>query len=122
STRGRIVSLNFRPDKLARWANFAGGAPRRGDVALLRVIHHHSVCVEAPTQSANGALHALDPASREAVAIALVEERNQFVPQHAIQILAIAGVMYIHVGVGSSCANRKSVEAIEGFCPPAVQH
>jgi hypothetical protein len=90
-------------------SDYAGGRPnlarssaRRGNVALQRVIHHHAVGVEAPAQRANRPLHALDPAPRQPVAVAVVVERNHFVVQNAIEVFAVAAVVHIHVGVGSA--------------------
>ena len=48
-------------------AHVAGGSAGRRDVALRGVIHDHAVGVEAPSEGADGALHALDPAARQAV-------------------------------------------------------
>ena len=46
---------------------FSGGAVAgRGDVTLLGVVHHYAVCVEAPSQRADRALHAFGPGARQA--------------------------------------------------------
>src|SRR6185312_12512526 len=71
----------------------AGG----GDIALQGVVHDHAVGVEAPAQSTDRALHALDPAVGEAVGVALVVERDYFVAEHSIQIVAVAAVVDVHV-------------------------
>src|SRR5579863_5689320 len=53
-------------------SHVTGCAPGRGHVALQGVIHHHAIGIEAPAESADGSLHALDPAARQSVTIALV--------------------------------------------------
>src|SRR5579871_1844013 len=53
-------------------SHLAGRSSGGGDIALRRVIHDHAIGVEAPTQRTDRAFHALDPAARQAVAVALV--------------------------------------------------
>ena len=50
--------------------------PAAGQVALPDVVHHHAVGVEAPAERPDGALHARDPAARQAVGVARVVERD----------------------------------------------
>ena len=63
-------------------ARVAGCSSGRRNVTFERVVHHHAVRIETPAERANGALHAFDPTTRQAVAIALVVERNHFLAQH----------------------------------------
>src|SRR5882724_3695515 len=90
----------------------AGHAARSGNVALQRVVHHHTVGVEEPSQSADGAFHALDPTTGKAVAIALVVERNHFVVKRPQQIFAVTSVVDVDVGVSSTGADREPVHAV----------
>src|ERR1700692_2434740 len=80
-------------------SHIAGGAAGGWNVTFHRVVHHHAVGVESPSECADGALHALDPASRQAVPIAMIEKRNNFLAQNAIQILSIALIVHVHVGM-----------------------
>src|ERR1700691_4130701 len=100
----------------------ARSATRRRDVAIECVIHHHAVSVEAPAESANGTLHAFDPATRKPVAIALVVERNHFFAKHSHHVVSIASVMNVHIGVSSAVANGEAVQAVIGLSPPSIEH
>src|SRR5208283_3469729 len=95
---------------------------RGGYVALERVVHHHPVGVKSPSEGADGALHALDPAVRQAVAVTLVVKRNNLFPKHPIQVLAVAGVVQTQVGMGPARADGESIQAVIGLRPPAVQN
>src|SRR5580704_9231751 len=72
-------SSSMRP--LPTGPDLAGCSAGGRDVTLLRVIHHHAIGVKAPAECADGALHPLDPAPRKAVAVALVVQRDHFLPQ-----------------------------------------
>src|SRR5580704_10180355 len=87
----------------------ARGASRSGHVTFHCVIHDHAVGVEAPSERANCALHALDPAAGQSVAVTVIVKRDNHLAQGAIQILAVAGVMYTHLGVGSPDSDRETV-------------
>src|SRR3569833_202105 len=100
----------------------AGGAAGGGDVALPGVVHDHAVGVEAPSQGADCALHALDPAVRKAVGIALVVERDDFVAKYTIEIVTVAAVVDVDVRMRPPGADREAVHAVIGFGPPPVQH
>src|ERR1700730_17736848 len=104
------------------FAEIAGHASSRRYIAFQGVIHHHAIGVEAPAQGPDGALHALDPAAREAVAVAVVVERNHFFAQDAVQIFSIAIVVNAHVGMSSAGSDGESVQAVVGLCPPAVEN
>src|SRR6266496_4737818 len=67
-----------------RLAHVARRAARGGDVAFQRVIHHHAISIEAPAERPNGSLHAFDPATRQAVAVALIVERNHLFAKSSI--------------------------------------
>src|SRR5208283_5873809 len=71
---------------------------------------------------ADGALHALDPAARQAVAIALIVKRDHFVTKNPDQVIPVAGVVNIHVGVRSALSDSEAVQAVVSFRPPAVQN
>ena len=114
-TDGGATLLHSEPE-------VARGATGRRNVALGRVIHHHAIGVEAPAEGADGALHALDPAARKAVAIALIVERDHFVTKNPYQVFPIAGVVNIHVGVRSAASDGEAVQTVVSFRPPAVQN
>src|ERR1700677_4717974 len=103
-------------------AHVARSAARRGDVTLQGIVHNHAVGVEPPAESANGALHALNPAARQTIHIALVVEGNHFLSQDPVEILAVPCVVNVHVGVGTTHPDGKSVQAVISFRPPAIQH
>src|SRR5260370_40395220 len=102
-------------------SHITGRSPRCRNVALLRVIHHHAVCIEAPSQSADRSLHALDPATRKAVAIPLVIEWNDFFAESSHQVFSIAGIVDAHIGMCSAGSNGEAIHAIESFRPPSIQ-
>src|ERR1700689_4193681 len=103
-------------------SGLARRATGRGYVAFRRVIHHHTIGIEAPAEGADGSLHALDPAARQAVTITLVEQWNHFFAKSAVQILTITRVMDAHAGVRSARADGKAVHAVIGLSPPAIEH
>src|SRR5581483_7110567 len=72
----------------------AGRTTRCRNIAFQSVIHHHAIGVEAPAQGADGALHALDPAARQTIMVAMVVEGNHLFAQHAVQVFPIAGVVH----------------------------
>ena len=74
------------------------------------------------SQGSDRALHALNPAARQSVAIAIIIQRNDFVEQGSIEIFAIARIVDVHIGMSTSLSNRESVQAVEGFRPPPVQN
>src|SRR5208282_2393342 len=98
------------------------GAAGCWNVALQRVIHHHAIGVEAPAQRADGAFHALDPSARKAVAITLIVERNHLFAKHSQQVVPIAGVVNIHVGVSSAASDGETVQPVVSLRPPAIQN
>src|SRR5208283_3456340 len=81
----------------------------------------HAIGVEAPAEGADGTLHALDPAARKAVAIALIVERDHFITKNSQQVIPVASVVNIHVGVSSAFSDGEAVQAVVSFRPPAVQ-
>ena len=101
SNRG--VKLPPHRKHLMRRAHVAGRSPRCRYVTLERIIHHHAVGIKSPSEGANGALHTLDPAVRQAVAVPLVVKGNNLFLQDAIQILAIAEL----VASGDSVASHR---------------
>src|ERR1700730_2656050 len=113
---------SWRAIGLQLLAEIAGHASSRRYIAFQGIIHHHAIGVEAPAQGPDGALHALDPAAREAVAVAVVVERNHFFAQHAVQIVSIAIIVNAHVGMSSAGSDGESVQAVVGLCPPAVEN
>src|SRR5678815_5380534 len=50
----------------------AGSPTRSRDIALERVVHHHSVGVEAPAQGSDGSFHPSNPAARQPVLVPLI--------------------------------------------------
>src|SRR5260370_30711353 len=92
------------------------------NVALERIVHHHAIRVKAPAQRPDGPLHALDPATRQAVAIALIVQRNHFFTKNSHQVFAVARVVNIHFGMSSAVSDGEAVQAVVRFRPPAVQH
>src|ERR1700732_5236788 len=75
------------------FAEIAGHASSRRYIAFQGVIHHHAIGVEAPAQGPDGALHALDPAAREAVAVAVGAERNHFFVHEPVQLISIGNIV-----------------------------
>src|SRR5205807_815016 len=110
----RRLALRSRP-------HVARGAARGRNVTLLGVIHDHTVGVKAPAQGSDGALHALDPAPRKSITIAMVIKRDHFFAKRPQQVFSIAGVVNIQIGMRPASANGKPVHAVEGFGPPAVE-
>src|SRR5882762_4402949 len=92
------------------------------NIALERVIHHHAIRIETPAEGADGTLHALDPAARQAVAIALIVQRDHFFTKNSHQVFPVARVVNIHFGVSSAVSDGEAVQAVVRFRPPAVQH
>src|SRR5277367_419935 len=89
--------MNYRITTLTRRSDFARRPSGRRDVTLQRVIHDHAIGIEAPSQRADGPLHALDPSPRQAVLVTLIVKRNEFVTKHAVQVVAVTAVMHIHI-------------------------
>src|ERR1700741_2032336 len=119
------LSLKWRFAPIAvsgHGAHVAGRSSRRGYVAFESVIHHHAVGAETPAQSADGALHALDPPSREPIAIAMVVERNHFFAKSTHEIFSVARVMDVHVRMRSADTNGEAVHAVIRLGPPAVEN
>src|ERR1035438_7637010 len=105
-----------------RSAHIAGGSTSSRDVAFQGVIHDHAVCIEPPSEGANGPFHTADPAAWQAILIALIVEGNDFIAERVVQVFAIAVVMDVDVGMGSARANGEAVVAIIGFGPPAIEN
>lgn len=103
------------------WLEAAGGPTCCRHIAVRCIIHHHPVCVEPPAESADRAFHAFNPPAGKAIVIAREVEGNYFVPQDAVQVFAVAGIVDIHLRVSSSGADRKTVQAVIGFGPPAIE-
>src|SRR5271154_5584334 len=112
--------MNYRITKLARRSDFARRASGRRNVTLQRVIHHHAIGIEPPAQRPDGPLHAFDPSPRQAVLVTLIVERNKFVTEHAVQVVAVAAVMHIHIRVRSAGTNSEAVETVVSLGPPAI--
>ena len=104
-------SGKLRQLALRQSPHFARRATRRRNIATLRVVHHHPVGIKAPSQRPDRPLHALDPASRQPIAIPAVVERNHLVQQHAVKRIAIAAVVNIQIGVRSPLSDREPVLA-----------
>src|SRR5688572_5365093 len=100
----------------------AGRTASGGDVAAESIVFDHAIGVESPAQRADSPLHELEPAARQAIAIALVIKRNHRVAQNAVEVLRVAAVMHTHVRVGAAGSDGESVQAVEGFRPPAVEY
>src|ERR1700686_2268075 len=83
-------------------AHVTRGAARGRDIAFHRVVHYHAVGIEAPAERSNGSLHALDPAARQPVAVAMIVERDNFLLKYPVQILSVARVVHAHVRVSSA--------------------
>src|SRR5258708_967355 len=92
------------PRPLCSW-HVAGGATCGWHVALHGVVHYHAVGVEAPAEGADGAFHALDPAARQAVVVALIVERDYFIAQYVVQSVGILRIVDCHIRVCSSGSN-----------------
>src|ERR1700757_3432673 len=91
-------------------------------VALQRVVHDHAISIEAPAQGADSAFHSPDPTARQPVLIALIVERNQLFVEHPIEVLAVALVMNLHVGVRPALADCEAIQAVESLGPPAIEY
>src|SRR5262249_36381299 len=62
-------------------AHLAGESARGRLIALLHVIHHHPIRIEAPSKCRDGALHAPNPGPGQAVMVPLVIEGNDLLFQ-----------------------------------------
>src|SRR4051794_34128131 len=103
-------------------AHIARSAASGRNVALERVIHNHAIGVEPPAQGPDRPLHTFDPSARQAVAIALIVERNDFIAQDTVERIPIAPVVNIHIGVRPAGPDREAIRSVVGFGPPAVEH
>src|ERR1022692_1132272 len=115
-----ISTRSARP--LNRLAHIARCTPGRRDVAFQRVVHHHPVSIEPPAQRADGSLHAFDPASRQAVAITLVKQRDHFFPKDPVQLVPVARIVNIHVRVGSAGSDGEAIQPVICFRPPTIRN
>ena len=111
-----------RSGSVLRAAHVAARAAGGGNVALEHVVHHHAVGAEAPAERADGALHPRDPVARQAVAIAVVVERDHLVAQHASAATRRRGRRARSVDeCVSPHADGEAVQAVVGLGPPAVE-
>ena len=86
------------------------------------IVHHHAVGVESPAECADRSFHVGDPALWKMVAVAIVEKRNYFLGQHAIQIITVAGILNVLINMSPPGTDRKAIFSVVGFRPPAIQH
>src|ERR1700736_5193047 len=93
-----------------------------GDVTIQRVIHHHPISVESPAQCPYRPLHALDPATRKTIAVALIVKGNHLVTQGSVQVLRVPGVVHLYIRVSPPTPDGEPVESVIRLRPPAIQH
>src|SRR5688572_7897249 len=77
---------------------------------------------ESPGERANGVHHHLNPLARQAVAIALVKQRNDLVFEYIVERFGVAFIVRFDVYVARSLADGKAVAAVVGFGPPAIEN
>src|SRR5215470_521222 len=99
-----------------------GRCAGRGNVAVQRVVHHHTIRIETPAERADRSLHALDPTPRNSILIALIIEWNHFIAQDAVEIFGISRIMNIRTRVSPAVSDRETVQTVVGFSPPSIEN
>src|SRR5215469_6621870 len=79
----------------SRAPHVAAGAAGRRDVGLEHVVHHHTVGAESPAKGPDCALHPGNPFARQAIAVAVVVQRDDLVAEDLEESLGIAFILNI---------------------------
>ena len=92
------------------------------EVRVLHVVGDHAVRAETPSERRDRVLHAANPTNREAVFVAVVEHRNDFVFERFEEVGVVAFVHNAQVGVDRAVADGETVRTVVGFRPPTVEN
>ena len=88
----------------------------------LDVVAQHALRAERRAERAQRRAHPLDPALREAVGVALVEERHDLLAQQPLQLGRVARVLGLLVLERPRRSSAQPFVAVVGLGPPAVEH
>ena len=98
-----------------------GRACCRRLVELARVVPHHARCGDEWSERAPVVLHLVDPLDRDAVGVAVVEQRNDLSLEQTEQARAFALIAATDVGVVVGGGDRPAVGPVVTLVPPAVE-
>src|ERR1035437_8391626 len=94
----------------------------RWHVHPFHILMEHTDSGELPDGARDRASHLGRPAFRNAIFIALVIERHDFLLEDPVDILSVAVVLSALIGVYATAADRPAVVADPALVPPAVEH
>src|SRR2546422_8412798 len=72
--------------------------PHRGEIVLRDVVPHHALRGEPRARRAQGVSHFLHPTARDALAVAVVEQRHHLVLEQAVQLLSVGRIAVLTRG------------------------
>ena len=91
-------------------------------VRVLDIVNHHTVSTKSRGASCDRFDHSFDPLAWQAIQVAIVEERYDFVTEYVQEIFNISRVSNFIVDVLVAITDCKSILAIECLGPPAVEY
>src|SRR5664280_249404 len=96
--------------------------PCGGQIHPLGVFVEHPEGREPPDRAGDRTLHLRAPTGRNAVLVAIVVERYDFLFEQPVQVLRVAVVLRALVWVGLATADGPAVVADPALVPPAVEN
>ena len=103
-----------------RWLSTINPHSLFRQIILLRVFLDHAVGGELRDERDHGAADALDPFARDALRVAVEEQRNDLLGQRLVKVRAVQAVLFLDVVGMRIAADGEAVGAVVAFAPPAV--
>ena len=77
---------------------------------------------ESPSESADAVHHAVDPFLGQAVGVAIVVARDDFVFDRVVECFGVSRVGHLIIDVTASLSDGEPVDAVECLRPPAIEN
>jgi len=114
------MKADMAPSRLKR-RHRATHSPGSRQIAGSRVVDHHPIGAESPSQAGNRMPHHEDPIARQAIVVSTIETGYDLLLEYLKERICISLVGHCIGNMAPSFPDRETVESIIGLRPPTIE-